>query len=1426
MSKNRLVSSNNAITILENGNPRALTPRLNFEGDIAVVTNDNGQATVKFEVPKNQISEDLLDDLVNLKLTNYLPCCVNSGTVDENGYADFLKQVATQSEFIWNQPVLTEDGDITVNEFVVASPTEVVDKEIYKMFDGSTSTVGCFQENANITDSYFDMYFKDPLKISALQITLPADEYVTSIKVQASIDGINYTDLATFSALSTVAANICNLSSNLRFFHYYRVVGLSANGSYSIAEMKIIGTCLKIIASNGFNPNYNISGTSITVNDEGIASGFANGNFLTVNKQIDFGSNTWEFGFGFTTGTNITTVQYIYGQGPDRDKPVIGISNSKFLIYISSDGVDWGIAEGVTSTLTLQANTTYYGKFYFDKTSYKVDLSIDKINYNNYITITNSTPIYISNYPVCIGNSTAGSAWNMTQPFLGTIDLKETYIKVNDKIVWDCTSTETTISFSDNFTRNATYATNRNSIIDDGNGWQAYSSNAQAGIGIANNQLQIYTDNNLASAMYRRSLEDYQNYNSLVLEANYQLLSARAVGNQQTSFALGIDNVLAPAYSTADVNYVFGSGLEVVVSPGTQSVYLYNNGEVLDTATVEILVNSVYKLKVEVTPAKIEVRFWLSTLGEPIDATISSNTGWSTAGKYFAIAQNNSATVAFDTAITNLSIVMTKMIGLDNTQSWIQPILTSDLSEGLVEATSYKENCNPYKALDGIKSGTTDQSNCFVFDNATTGFWKWKLPYTVTITGINFYNIYSPTSGEKIIQGQFFADEEMTIPIGNSFLTSDNDWAMTQIQNIASGGVTTHTIYFNKTGGSAYSGIGELEIFGTINSQNQVFFDTSSNLVLTNANNETVELPFIDSVPVHQHTYLPLIPSMTSYNTPAGTVTGVGGEANTGTQYWRAFLGNSQPGVADNCWSSANSSTLGGPKYTFASPMEPGTYRFRFATDGDALLDDGQVKSCTVVGIKSDNSEVELWSQLNIQNVAAMQTFISPEIEVTEEFATIYFRAEGKWATYLTLCNCQVYKKDPTGTVAFDNDKIVNIAVNTTTGKAQSIDDLYIQPTKPVLNGYKYNFYNNGATITSDNVLITTPNTRQCIMADKIFDPGNSPWEIKMHFKTPSQWNSSKNAVFGNSQDLDFKVPVFEIYASDAKTRLWLTSNGTSWDILSSSTPVGTYVWQLNTEYWTKLEFTGTNYIFSYSFNDNDYVNDITVPSTTPIYVDGHNTIALGNNLCTPSNMVSLAGEIYLEDCYFKVGEEIVWRPVTQTTVENNEVYWMDTSVYPYKTYLANNGEFELANDLVWVGQAILENGQIKEIKSNPFNFNCTDRKMIECWSKDTSWYKIFLEFDQGVKQIRRWCEQGGFQRWTASFGADTIYFLQPYKDNSSYRVFASIIGLSDTWFSASSTVDQKNASNIAGSIGLVTPESFKMNSAGGHCWKAEGWLD
>ena len=155
----------------------------------------------------------------------------------------------------------------------------------------------------------------------------------------------------------------------------------------------------------------------------------------------------------------------------------------------------------------------------------------------------------------------------------------------------------------------------------------------------------------------------------------------------------------------------------------------------------------------------------------------------------------------------------------------------------------------------------------------------------------------------------------------------------------------------------------------------------------------------------------------------------------------------------------------------------------------------------------------------------------------------------------------------------------------------------------------------------------------------------------------------------------------------------------------------------------------------------------------------------------------------------------------------------MDSSVYPYKTYLANNGEFELANDLVWVGQAILENGQIKEIKSNPFNFNCTDRKMIECWSKDTSWYKIFLEFDQGQKQIRRWCEQGGLIHTAATTAVMPL--IKPFKD-SNYRVFTTLQSAQPTVYA----------------IGCYyhAPTQFTYTTTGTvattYNWKAEGYLD
>lgn len=69
----------------------------------------------------------------------------------------------------------------------------------------------------------------------------------------------------------------------------------------------------------------------------------------------------------FRTGTNITTKQGIFGQyGRPTDflLPVLGIRNSKFEIFLSSEGTSWDIAANVQPDYTLEANTTYAFEFH------------------------------------------------------------------------------------------------------------------------------------------------------------------------------------------------------------------------------------------------------------------------------------------------------------------------------------------------------------------------------------------------------------------------------------------------------------------------------------------------------------------------------------------------------------------------------------------------------------------------------------------------------------------------------------------------------------------------------------------------------------------------------------------------------------------------------------------------------------------------------------------------------------------------------------------------------------------------------------------------------------------------------------------------------------------------------------------------------
>ena len=194
-----------------------------------------------------------------------------------------------------------------------------------------------------------------------------------------------------------------------------------------------------------YTANVKVSDASVKL-DGTVLSGFSGRQYATL---VDANGNPvqmrpeaqpWEIKIKCTTGTLGAAKNYIYGQGSSKDytSPLLFISTDKKLaIYLGSNGTSWNIASSVSGTTALADNTTYYIKYYYDGTAYKVDASTDDKTYTNHISIASTKIIYqgLSASPAAFGNnlpdtSATGEAWT------GSIDLSECYIKYGDTIVW------------------------------------------------------------------------------------------------------------------------------------------------------------------------------------------------------------------------------------------------------------------------------------------------------------------------------------------------------------------------------------------------------------------------------------------------------------------------------------------------------------------------------------------------------------------------------------------------------------------------------------------------------------------------------------------------------------------------------------------------------------------------------------------------------------------------------------------------------------------------------------------------------------------------------------------------------------------------------------------------------------------------------
>lgn len=173
--------------------------------------------------------------------------------------------------------------------------------------------------------------------------------------------------------------------------------------------------------------NFTIAGSPTII--DGIASGFSSSAYLTSKIKFTPGDDTWEYGVEFTTGS-ISEAQGVIGclGTSDSCTPFYIDSPGKLICYLSSNGVSWDIANA-SEIMSLSANTTYKMKAEFTGTEYNWYL-YENDSWTLKHTISSTSKVFGGLYPI-IGNNRGSN-----NPFRGSVNLNECYIKINGFIWW------------------------------------------------------------------------------------------------------------------------------------------------------------------------------------------------------------------------------------------------------------------------------------------------------------------------------------------------------------------------------------------------------------------------------------------------------------------------------------------------------------------------------------------------------------------------------------------------------------------------------------------------------------------------------------------------------------------------------------------------------------------------------------------------------------------------------------------------------------------------------------------------------------------------------------------------------------------------------------------------------------------------------
>ena len=186
---------------------------------------------------------------------------------------------------------------------------------------------------------------------------------------------------------------------------------------------------------------YNISVIGSLLNNSGVLSGFSTTSYAQVpGGTFSPGNSAWEVVFKICTGSSTTTRQFVWASsGPAVGFGDIIIEGSKFKYTLSSTGNTGDICDEISGTSTVEVNTDYWVKVSFDGVdSYSMSYSTDGSTYTADTSVTSSATVYQGSSAL-LGIDWSGSVYQA--PFLGTIDLNGSYIKIDGSDWWTGSTT-------------------------------------------------------------------------------------------------------------------------------------------------------------------------------------------------------------------------------------------------------------------------------------------------------------------------------------------------------------------------------------------------------------------------------------------------------------------------------------------------------------------------------------------------------------------------------------------------------------------------------------------------------------------------------------------------------------------------------------------------------------------------------------------------------------------------------------------------------------------------------------------------------------------------------------------------------------------------------------------------------------------------